>query len=140
MSIKRVGKKKIIKTNNKYKPCLRDITTNISKQSMDVFIISKDPIRLFGWKEIIILAKAIIWKMLLAFIYFWHIFVWIPLHSFLGYNSCHFQVHFQNNWSLWTMKSHIMRYFVINNEPDINLNDNDNDKRFMWNNICQIKK
>ncbi len=31
-----------------------------------------------------------------------------------------------------------MRCFVINNEPDINLNDND--KRLMWNNICQIKK
>lgn len=34
------------------------------------------------------------------------------------------------------MKCHIIRCFVINNEPDINLND----KRFMQNNICQIKK
>lgn len=36
------------------------------------------------------------------------------------------------------MKSHIIKCFVMNNEPDINLRLN-NDKRFMQNNICQIK-
>jgi len=36
------------------------------------------------------------------------------------------------------MKSHIIRSFVMNNEPDINLSLN-NDKSFMQNNIWQIK-